>query len=123
MPHDCVGQTISSWCPPRVCIHLCRVDRALPVFWSSRGGTGTLPPPPSSNRAGGFPAHGLPEFDRSQGMRRQSTTSRSKRPVSQTLQVGIKRLPFRNPVGAVAPTLQVTLQSLIREPVQFAERL
>ena len=33
------------------------------VRWSSRGGTGTLPPPPSSNRTCGFPASGLPEFD------------------------------------------------------------
>ena len=38
--------------------------------WSSSGGVGTLPPPPSSNRAGGFPAHGLPESSQSKACTR-----------------------------------------------------
>ena len=38
-----------------------RTRRPASPSESSRGGTGTLPPPPSSNRACGFPAHGLPE--------------------------------------------------------------
>ena len=45
------------------------------------------------------------------GMHSESAMRRSQEPQAEALQMGVKRLAFRGPVGALTPTLQVTRQA------------
>src|SRR5262249_39537214 len=56
-----------------------------------------------------------------EGMHRKPTTSRSQELQAKALHMGIGRLPFRRPVGALAPTLQVTRQAEQYEAVQLTK--
>jgi hypothetical protein len=81
------------------------------------------PPPPSSNRACRFPAHGLPKILSVQGMNKESTVSRPQEPQAEALQMGVRRLAFRRAVGSLTSTSQVTRGSKQREAIQFSEAL
>ena len=79
------------------------------------------PPPPSSNRACRFPAHGLPRILSVQGMHRESAVSRLQEPQAEALQMGVKRLAFRGTVGSLTPTSQVTRRAKQHETIQVTK--
>src|SRR5271166_5817012 len=55
------------------------------------------------------------------GMHSEPTLRRLQELQAKALQMGVKRLPFRGPEGALTPTLQVTRQTKQHESVQLAE--
>src|SRR5579872_1471311 len=77
-----------------------------------------LPPLPSSNRTGRFPASGFPE-----NIQRQACTGSYgwtlKELQAKALQLDRERHPFRRSEGSLAPTLQVVRETFEDEPVDL----